>query len=294
MTRAEGRIVKAVGGFFDVCAADGRVYRCRGRGVFKVRGVRPLVGDIVECDVEGGEGVVLHVRPRSNALSRPAVANVDQALVVCAAVSPPLSLHQLDRVLAAIERFAVPGAIVCTKIDLPGADAVAARLRQVYEPLAYGVYPVSAVQGDGLSALHGRLSGRVSVLAGASGVGKSTLIRHFVPASQAVMGAVNERMQRGRHTTTHVELYPFEGGFIADTPGFSQLDLKDLEPAEVAGLFRDLAAIAGGCEFRDCLHEVEDGCAVLAALPEGRIARSRYDGYLQLLREVREAKARRY
>jgi len=215
-------------------------------------------------------------------------------LLVFSLVDPPLSLFQLDKLLAVIEREHIPAAIGLTKLDLPGAEEVLAQVETIYGSLGYPIVALSLRTGTGKEELHALLEGRVTVLAGLSGVGKSTLLKELSPASTVVTGAVGERSHRGRHTTTHVELFPYDGGFIADTPGFSQIDLTDLELSELALTFRELAEAAHDCEFRGCLHMGEQGCAVRILVDSNQIAISRYEHYLQLLAELKEAKARRY
>lgn len=289
----EGRIVKSISGFYDVRTADGATVRCRARGVFKKRGIQPFVGDLVRFEPYGDEGVVAEILPRRNELLRPRVVNVDQAVLVCAAVEPPMSSYQTDKMLAMIEGFRVPVAIVCTKMDLPGAAESLARLRAVYEPMEYEVYPLSVRTGDGARDIERMLADRISVLTGLSGVGKSTLLKWLIPDADATTGDVSEKLRRGRQTTTHVQLYPYAGGYVADSPGFSQLAIE-AEPEELWPLFRDLRRLAPDCDFRGCLHEGETGCAVRAASVSGAIKTSRYASYLQLLRELKEAKVRRY
>jgi ribosome biogenesis GTPase len=289
----EGRIVKSISGFYDVRTADGTIVRCRARGVFKKRGIQPFVGDRVLFEAQRDEGMVAEILPRQNELLRPRIVNVDQAILVCAAVEPPLSLFQTDKMLAMMESFEVPVAIVCTKTDLPGAGPSLARLRAVYEPMEYGVYPLSVRTGCGIQDVERLLAGRISVLTGLSGVGKSTLLKRLIPEAEALTGGVSEKLRRGRQTTTHVQLYPYAGGYIADSPGFSQLTIE-AEPEKLWPLFRDLRRLAPDCAFRGCLHESETGCAVRAASDSGAIEPSRYASYLQLLRELKDAKARRY
>ncbi|MCY0877255.1 MAG: ribosome small subunit-dependent GTPase A [Firmicutes bacterium] len=292
-----GRIVKAISGFYYVFTAEQRVRCCRARGVFKKRGISPVVGDQVEVEPIGAnEGIVVSVAQRTNQLVRPVISNVDQALLVFALVDPPLSFFQLDKMIAAIERERVAIAIAFTKGDLPGADAVFAAANAIYSAIGYPVTRLSVKQGLGLgrTELSHLLADKVTVMAGQSGVGKSTILSHLSPESGAITGAVGERSHRGRHTTTHVELFPVDSGFLADTPGFSQIDLTDLELDDLGPLFRDFVQQAPQCEFRGCLHEVEQGCEVRVAVEQQRIVRSRYTHYLQLLQELKEAKARRY
>lgn len=290
-----GRIVKAISGFYYVFTTEQQVRCCRARGVFKKRGISPVVGDQVEVEPIGmQEGIVVSVGERKNQLVRPVIANVDQVLLVFSLVDPPLSLFQVDKMIAAIERERVAITIALTKRDLPGAAEAFEATRAVYAPIGYEVVALSLKTGGGQEQLASLVAGRITVLAGQSGVGKSTIMRALAPDSGAVTGAIGERSHRGRHTTTHVELFAVADGFVADTPGFSQIDLTDLDLPALALLFRDIALHATQCEFRGCLHEVEQGCAVRSAFLQGQIASTRYTHYLQLLQELKEAKARRY
>ena len=290
----EGRIVRAISGFYDV-ETDAGVVRCRAPGSFKKRGIKPLVGDLVVLSQSGpAEGVIDELRPRRTELVRPPIANVSQALLVVALLDPPPSLHQIDKMLAMIEWFGLPAAIVLTKLDLPGADRELRRVTGIYDRLPYPLLPLSLRQNVGVASLVDFLEGEITVLTGQSGVGKSTMLGYLIPGATALTGEVSERSRRGRQTTTAVQLYRYGTGFIADTPGFSQFDLWAVDPPQLSGLFRDIAEVSRDCQFRSCLHETEEGCAVRAAAEEGRIAPSRYAGYLQLLLELKDAKARRY
>lgn len=291
----KGRIVKAISGFYYVYTEELRVRSCRARGVFKKRGVKPVVGDHVDVEPIGlDEGTVVQVAPRRNLMTRPVVANVDQVLLVFALADPPLSLYQVDKLLAAVECESIACALVFTKLDLPGAVEDFGRVSAIYGPLGYEVCALALPEEQGGEALRALLGGRVTVLAGQSGVGKSTILRNLLPGASATPGALSERSGRGKQTTTHVELFAYAGGFVADTPGFSQIDLTQLELTDLRRLFREIDSISQECEFRGCLHETEDGCAVRPAAASGRMTASRYDHYLQLLSELKEAKARRY
>lgn len=241
------------------------------------------------------EGTVTTVAERRNSLVRPVIANVDQALLVFSLVDPPLSLFQLDKLLAAVEFERISSiAIAFTKVDLPGAAELYTQAVSIYEPLGYPLLALSLQNGEGRESLIQLIKGRVTVLAGLSGVGKSTMLQSLLPDSSAITGTVSDRSHRGRHTTTHVELFAYADGFIADTPGFSQIDLTTLELPELATLFREIDRLAAQCEFRGCLHEGEQGCAVRFAVEQTQLTLSRYEHYLQLLGELKEAKARRY
>lgn len=295
MNSIEGRIVKAIGGFYYVLLGSGEVVQCRSRGVLRKRSIRPLVGDLVQLELHGQEdGTLTELLPRRNQLTRPAIVNVDQALLVSSLVNPPLSLYQLDKTLVMIEQAGVEATLIFTKLDLPGAEAALAEVHVRYAPLGYNIIPLRLLWKEGLNPLRAVLAGRITVMAGQSGVGKSTILRNLIPESAVSIAAVSLKGHRGRHTTTHVELFPYNGGFIADTPGFSQFDFSELELAELPRLFVDIRELASSCEFRGCLHESEQGCAVREAVQAGKMAQSRYENYRQMLTELKDAKARRY
>jgi len=287
--------VKAISGFYYVFTDEKKVRCCRARGVFKKRGISPVVGDQVQVEPIGSqEGIVAVVLERKNQLVRPTIANVDQVLLVFSLVDPPLSLFALDKMIVASEREGVTVAIAFTKWDLPGAADTFSLAKEIYGPMGYAVVPLSLREGVGEASLRALFSQRVTVMAGQSGVGKSTILRALSPESGALTGAIGERSHRGKHTTTHVELFTLADGFVADTPGFSQIDLTDMELAQLSLHFRDFVAYASQCAFRGCLHDIEQGCAVREAVETGHIVLTRYTHYLQLLEELKEAKARRY
>lgn len=291
----EGMIVKALAGFYYVLA-DGRVYQCRARGIFKKRGIAPLVGDRVEFTPIGGkEGVIEEIYPRSVELTRPPISNVNQAVLVFSAREPDFNRRLLDRMLVLVEKAKIPAAIVLTKTDLLKDGRGLEDEIRLYEKMGYPVCSVSAKLGSGLENARSLFRGKISVLAGQSGVGKSSLLNALYPALDLKMGEVSQKLGRGRHTTRHVELIAVEpGAFIADTPGFSQLDFGEMEPAELDSYFRDIAALSRNCFYRECGHETEHDCAVLKALAEGSLDGARYRHYLEFMEELREAKEGRY
>lgn len=295
MVSMTGRIVKAISGFYFVRLEDGRNLQCKARGVFKKRGWKPLVGDLVRVEPQGTqEGTITDLFARRSELVRPSIANVDQALLVVALVQPELSLYQLDKMLAMLALSKIEVGIAFTKIDLPHALDVLQQVQKIYEKLEYPIFALDVRHEVGVMPLHGFLQGKITVLAGQSGVGKSTLLTHLIPGSGALTGQIGDRSKRGRHTTTHVELYSYADGFIADTPGFSQYAFDHLEPSHLGVLFREIAILRTTCEYRGCLHTEEEGCAVRRAVENGGMAESRYHNYVQLLTELKEAKARRY
>jgi ribosome biogenesis GTPase len=298
----EGIIVKALSGYYFVQPADGgEVLRCRARGVFKLRGVSPLVGDRVRFEATGGgEGTVREILPRTTELIRPPVANVDLAVLVFSVVRPELNLALLDKFLVHVEHKRLDALIVFTKVDAVGQasdpDRVCRQLEdtcRLYGAIGYPYVRTSAQQGVGLDELRARLAGRIAVFAGQSGVGKSTLLNALMPGLALDTGEISEKLGRGRHTTRHVELIRLPGGgLVADTPGFSQLDFRELGVDEIGECFREFRPLAAECRFRGCTHLSEPGCAVHAAVESGAVADSRYRHYAEFLAEWKEHRRR--
>ncbi len=294
----EGIIVKALSGYYYVKPDDGGdAVRCRARGVFKVRGVSPLVGDRVRFTAGvGGEGTVDEILPRTSELVRPPVANVDLVVLVFSAVRPELNLALLDKFLVHVEHRRLDALLVFTKMDAIGQAPDPERVREalenarrLYASIGYASVAVSAQRGEGIDELRERLAGRIGVLAGQSGVGKSTLLNALVPGLALETGEISDRLGRGRHTTRHVELISLPGGgLLADTPGFSQLDFQELGVDEIGSCFREFRELAAGCKFRGCTHVSEPGCAVREALDNGEVAESRYRHYVEFLAEWKE------
>ncbi|CAI6023580.1 ribosome small subunit-dependent GTPase A [Cohnella sp. JJ-181] len=299
----QGIIVKALSGYYYVRDdMRGVTLQCRARGIFKKRGESPLVGDkVVYEETENGEGAVNGILPRSSALIRPPVANADQAVLVFSVIRPELNLQLLDKFLVHIEHAGMDALIVLTKLDAAERSEDAGRIGgdiddavALYEGIGYRVLAVSARQGTGLEELRGLLDGHVNVFAGQSGVGKSSLLNALVPGLEMETNEISEKLGRGKHTTRHVELVELpDGGFVADTPGFSQLDFQELGIDEIGSCFREFRELSQGCKFRGCTHVHEPGCAVLAELADGGIAESRYAHYKEFMIEWKE-KARRY
>jgi ribosome biogenesis GTPase / thiamine phosphate phosphatase len=286
----EGRIIKALSGYYYVLS-ENEVWQCRARGVFKKRGITPLVGDWVSYDQERNqEGYVTQIHDRSTQLVRPPIANVDQAVLVFSLVEPAVSPSLLDKFLVHTESSGVKSIICLTKADLSG-DNKGNEIAEVYRRLDYPVIITSKITQEGIPELKRILSGSVSVVAGQSGVGKSTLL-NYVLGANLLTGYVSERLGRGRHTTRHVELLPFGDGFVADTPGFSQLDFFDIEPEKLSHYYVEMRKFLPSCKFRGCLHLGEPHCAVREALENGKIAPSRYHSYTQFVEEIKDKKRR--
>jgi ribosome biogenesis GTPase len=298
-------VVKAQSGFFTVETADGERFICQIPGRLKKEKqdtVLVAVGDSVTCTVDpDGRGVIESVAERTRVLSRarPApdkrsilsdqeqvwVANLDQVLFVFSIRRPRPSLRKLDRFLVVAEMNEIPAVICVNKIDLvePGE---AQNLFGIYEEIGYMVIYTSATHGDGLQDLKECLHGKISVLTGSSGVGKTSLLNSIQPGLGMRVKAVSEATDKGLHTTRHVELVSLEmGGYVGDTPGIRSLAVFDLEPAELDGYFREIAPLVASCQFSDCTHRHEPKCAVRAAVADGRVSSQRYDSYLRLREE---------
>jgi len=288
----EGTVIKAYSGYYYVF--DGHdVWECRARGLFRHIGQNVLVGDrVVLRPANKGTGVVEKVLPRRSELVRPPVANVDQALVIFSLKDPDPNPGLLERFLLIIGTKGIIPLICFNKIDLSRGEEAELAVR--YREAGYRVFLTSAVTGAGLDDLRGSLHSLVSVVAGPSGVGKSTLLNAISPGLSLKTGELSAKLRRGKHTTRHVELIPLPGGgLVADTPGFSSLDMPDLKPEDLPALFQEIAAREGGCRFTGCMHHKEPGCLVKEAVEKGEIDGFRYRQYIEFLEELQE-KRRRY
>lgn len=273
----------------------GQVYQCKAKGVFRNRGVKPLVGDDVEfsiLDEKDQEGNIDAILPRKNELIRPAAANVDQAMVVFALSHPAPNFNLLDRFLLMMERQNMPVILCFNKADQEqgqdGWDFMGS-----YRKAGYQVLSISALEKDGVEEVRRLLAGKTTVLAGPSGVGKSTLTNALYPQAEMETGEISKKIQRGRHTTRHSELFWIgEDTYMMDTPGFSSLYVEDLEPEELKNYFPEFAPFEDQCRFLGCVHVGERECGVKEAVEAGKIAGSRYDNYLLMYQELKNK--RRY
>ena len=282
-----GRIKKALSGFYYVVTGEG-IVTCRARGRFRKEGVSPLVGDMVEITASGTEGMVDAIEPRRNVFARPAVANIDQLVIVASNAIPRTDPYLIDRMtaIAALKNCEV---LLCiNKSDLDRADELCAVYAQAGLPFVL----VSAETGEGVEELRERMAGKLSAFTGNSGVGKSSLLNALDPHFSAQVGEVSQALGRGRHTTRHVELYKLSGGAeLIDTPGFSSFDTAELGlelKEKLPETFADFAHYLGGCRFVGCSHTKEKGCAVLAAVKAGEISPSRHASYLRLYNELKD------
>ena len=285
----EGRIVTALSGFYDVDTGEA-VIACRARGKFRHQGVSPLVGDLVTVTpTQAGQGMVDEISPRRNQFSRPAVANIDQLVIVASGAVPVTDPFLIDRMITIAEAKECQVIVCFNKSDLDRAE----ELYQVYRQAGIEVLHVSAENGEGLERLRNLIAGKVSAFTGNSGVGKSSILNALYPGFGLQVAEVSEKLGRGRHTTRHVELFAADGGFVIDTPGFSSFDVEQMEhirPEDLGETFREFRPYLGQCQFVGCTHTKEKGCAVLAALRDGKIAPSRHASYVRLYQQAREIK----
>ena len=291
----QGKIIKGIAGFYYVHVVESGLYECKAKGVFRKEKIKPLVGDVVEMDVldeEEKKGNIVDILPRQNELIRPAVANIDQALVVFAVTKPKPHFNQLDRFLIMMESKGIPVILCFNKKDIATEPEIQ-KLKDIYETCGYQMVFTSAIEEENVGQLKELLSGKTTAIAGPSGVGKSSLINIIQPDAKMETGSISEKIERGKHTTRHSELIWIEDDtYIMDTPGFSSLYTNDFEKEELKFYFTEFAPFEGQCRFQGCDHVHEPGCAVKEALEEGKIHPVRYENYLEMYKELKEK--RRY
>lgn len=291
----QGKIIKGIAGFYYIYAEDGNVYECKAKGIFRKDNFKPLVGDNVEITVlneEEKEGSVTSILPRRNSLIRPAVANVDQAFLIFAMENPKPNFLLLDRFLIMMEQQKIPVVICFNKKDV-GEKKEMEKLYEIYTGCGYRVVLSSTYEGEGMDEIHEILKGKTTVVAGPSGVGKSSITNCMQGEVQMETGEISKKLKRGKHTTRHSQVIPVEKNtFLVDTPGFSSLYLTDMKEEELRDYFPEFVMYEPQCRFQGCMHIHEPGCAVKKALSEGKISQQRYDNYLALYEELKEK--RRY
>ena len=287
----QGKIIKGIAGFYYIHTSHG-LYECKAKGVFRNKKVKPLVGDNVEITVLDEEkklGNIVAIEERKNQIIRPAVANVDQAVVIFAGAKPSPNLNLLDRFLVSMEQYGVETVICFNKCDLVDEKQME-QLRTIYGT-HYKMLFISAKQQIGIEELRQHLRGKTTVLAGPSGVGKSTTINLLNPMANMETGQISEKIERGKHTTRHSQLFELETDtYIMDTPGFTSLYVDDMEKEELRFYYPEFSVYEGTCRFQGCVHVHEPGCQVKEAVEQEKISNKRYENYLLFYEELKEKK----
>lgn len=287
----KGKIVKGIAGFYYVhTPEEDMIYECKAKGIFRNQKIRPLVGDDVIINTDNqpeGKGTITDILPRKNELIRPAVVNVDQAMVIFAATRPDPNLNLLDRFLIMMQKQKIPTMICFNKVDIV-SDKEISLLKETYQLCGSEVLFASMRQKEGISMLYQLIKGKTTVLAGPSGVGKSTFINLLAPQAKMETGDISEKIKRGRHTTRHSELiYVEKDTYVMDTPGFSSLYINELSKEELKDYFIEFMDYEDNCRFLGCSHLNEPGCAVKEALNKQRISKLRYENYVNLYEELK-------
>lgn len=289
----EGIIIKGIGGFYYVKVGE-NIYECRARGLFRKEKIKPQVGDKVAIRVneEDSTGYVEKIFDRTTELIRPAVSNIDQAVIVFAIKKPDPNLWLLDRFLLLASSQNLDVVICVNKTDMASPEEVE-EMKKIYELAGYKVITTSTLEDIGIEDLRENLNGKITVFAGPSGVGKSTLLNKIQPNLKLETGSISEKTHRGKHTTRHTELIELEsGGFVLDTPGFSSLELDFLTEDVLEEHFPEIHEVGHECKFNGCKHLKEPGCSVKENVENGNISESRYENYIMFLNEIIES--RRY
>ncbi|MBR1863432.1 MAG: ribosome small subunit-dependent GTPase A [Ruminococcus sp.] len=289
-----GIITKAIGGLYTVDASDG-IYECKARGIFRKKRISPMCGDTVSFSVEGERtGVIEEIVPRRSELIRPPLANLDILLFVSSTVEPRPNTLLLDKFIAIAVYKKIEPVVVFTKVDKQSDT----ELSEIYRKAGIRVFSCDNTTGEGSAEVRELLKGRLSAFTGNTGVGKSSLLNNMFPELGLATGEISKKLGRGRHTTRHVELYKLEdGGYIADTPGFSSFDTNRYDiifKDELAGCFAEFGPFTDKCRFPDCSHTKEKGCAVIEAVRSGQISPSRHESYLRMYEEARDLKEWEY
>ncbi|WP_066502953.1 ribosome small subunit-dependent GTPase A [Abyssisolibacter fermentans] len=289
----DGIIMKGIGGFYYVKTDEG-IYECRARGLFRKQKIKPLIGDKVCIEVTQGDktGYIKEIKKRMNELIRPTVANVSQAVIVFAIKNPDPNLWLLDRFLLVAEEKGLNVLICINKIDLSNEKEIS-DIINIYEKAGYKVIVTSCKQHKGIEELKVCLKDNITVFAGPSGVGKSSILNSIQPKFELKTGDISQKTNRGKHTTRSAELMELScGGLVVDTPGFSSLDISNIDENGLKEFYREIKKFGCNCRFNSCMHKNEPDCGVKEALEEGKISKERYESYLNLMDEI--SKRRRY
>ncbi|USG02163.1 ribosome small subunit-dependent GTPase A [Latilactobacillus sakei] len=287
-----GQIIRALSGFYDV-QSEHKIYRTRARGNFRKRKITPLVGDFVEFESESQteSGYILEILDRKNEMIRPPVANIDQAVVIVSAVEPDFSLNLLDRFLIYLESLNIQGLVYLTKTDMI-SDEKYQEIKQYldyYEKVGYPTFaPRTAFTPEIIQAIEDTFPDKTTVFTGQTGAGKSTLLNHIDPKLNLATAEISQSLNRGKHTTRHIELIPLNDGLVGDTPGFSSLGILNVTSEILVSRYPEFREIGQDCKFRTCQHVMEPKCAVKAAVDAGEIMQSRYTNYLQFRAELKD------
>lgn len=289
----QGRIIKGIAGFYDVYGEDGILYECKARGIFRKDRSKPLVGDIViieRISMQPPIGNIVRLCERKNELIRPAVSNVDQALVIFAMKMPEPNFSLLDRFLIMMKRQKIPCVICMNKADLSTRQE-REQVEAQYAGAGCTLLFSSTVTGEGMKELRGQLSGKTSTVAGPSGVGKSSVVNAILDRPAMETGELSQKISRGKNTTRHSFFHAVDNGtFLLDTPGFSSLELPDMEKEELRFCYPEFSEYEGVCRFQDCVHVSEPDCAVKQAVAQNIISKTRYERYVQLFDELKSRK----
>ena len=293
----QGKIIRGIGGFYYVHIDSIGIVECKAKGIFRKDNRKPLVGDNVEIEVldeQEKEGSVTAILPRKNSLIRPAVANVDQAFVIFAMENPKPNFMLLDRFLIMMEKENVPAVICFNKKDLATEEELEF-LYETYKSCGYQVILSSTFNGEGLEEIREILKGKTTVVAGPSGVGKSSITNALQENVQMETGEISKKLKKGKHTTRHSQMIPIDHEtYLCDTPGFSSLYTTDMEKEELKNFFPEFHPYEGKCRFLGCIHGKEPGCAVKEALEQGNISKERFENYTMFYEELKEQEKRRY
>lgn len=282
----EGKIIKGIGGFYYVKTKDD-IIECKARGKFRHKDMKPMVGDNVDINISNGKGVIEDIYDRSSELIRPTVANVTQAFVVFAVKNPDINFDLLNRFLILCEYNNIKAIVCLNKVDLASTEEKE-EIKKKINDIGYDVLFINAKKGEGITLLKERLKNNETVLCGPSGAGKSTLINTLINKTHMETGVVSKKIGRGKHTTRHSELIEIEGGYLVDSPGFSNIDISFMNKEELRYCFPEFEEYNHNCKFRGCLHNKEPECSVKKALQENKINEIRYNFYIRILEELLE------
>lgn len=286
----QGKIIKGIGGFYYV-DADDLIYECKARGNFRKQGITPLVGDNVEITVnENAENTIDKILPRKNDMVRPPLANLDVLFIISSIVDPKLNTQIIDKLIAIAEYKKIEPILVITKID---KDDSYQQYVDIYTKAGFKVIVCDNTTGSGAQEVKACMQGNICAFTGNTGVGKSTLLNNIFPNLDLATGETSKKLGRGRHTTRHSELFKTDGGYIADTPGFSSLDFERCERIlkdDLPYCFREFEPYLDSCKFTTCTHTKDKGCAVVQAVADGEISPSRHESYINMYNEVKDIK----